>query len=257
MKKKIISLCLVVILALTAIGGATLAYFSDTKAQTNTFTSGFVGITLNEAVVEENAQGNLVAKSDGSRTEGDQSYRLYPGMTVTKDPTITLSANSEDAYIAAKITIKGDLHDLYGVDPTKVYYNLDITQFVSGGLIQTGSTQGWNWNGLNMIYTDVNGNVSYQDASNGSNQEWVMYLFLKDAKKANDTIKLFETLTISKDYNNTEMAKVNGATVKVEAFAVQAHGFNANQTDATNCFNAMKAAFPEQFNIGTSTEANA
>lgn len=249
MKKKIISLCLVVILALTAIGSATLAYFSDTKAQTNTFTSGFVGITLNEAVVEENAEGNLVAKSDRSRTDKDQSYKLYPGMTVTKDPTITLTAGSEDAYIAAKITIKGDLLDLYGVEG---YSNLEITQFVSGGLIQTGSTQSYNWNGLSMIYTDTNGNVSYQDATNGNNQEWVMYLFLKDVKKANETITLFDTLTISKDYNNTEMAKVNGATVKVEAFAVQAHGFDANQTDATNCFKAMKAAFPDQFSIGTS-----
>lgn len=48
MKKKIISLCLVVILALTAIGGATLAYFTDTDEATNTFTLGSVKIKLHE-----------------------------------------------------------------------------------------------------------------------------------------------------------------------------------------------------------------
>lgn len=38
MKKKILSLCLVVCLAATAIIGGTLAYFTDTDAKANVFT---------------------------------------------------------------------------------------------------------------------------------------------------------------------------------------------------------------------------
>ena len=44
MKKKIVALCLVLALALTAIGGATLAYFTDTDEDVNTMTLGNVKI---------------------------------------------------------------------------------------------------------------------------------------------------------------------------------------------------------------------
>lgn len=254
MKKKILSLCLVLALALTAIGGATLAYFTDTHTQTNVFTAGKVDITLDEDVVKKDDNGNLVKDDRYGRVTGQQEYRLYPGMTVHKDPTITVASDSEDCYVAAKITIKGDLLDLYGADTAtpKTYYNLDITKFVSGGLIQTGSTQGWNWNSLSMIYTDTAGNVYYQDATNGNkgaNSEWVIYVFIKDIKKAKDTIELFNTIKVDKTYNNAEMAKLNGATIKVEAFAVQTNGFTSTATDATDCFTAMKTAFPSQFNF--------
>lgn len=255
-KKKIIAVALCVCMAATAIVGGTLAYFTDTAAQTNTFTSGKVDIKLDEVQVKSDDKGNLVADDTNDRTSADQTYKLFPGMTVAKDPKITVEAGSEDSYIAAKITIKGDLLDLYGADTAtpKTYYNLDITKFVSGGMIAAGSTQGWNWNGLSMIYTDDAGNVYYQDASKGNqgaNSEWVIYVFVKDIKKANDTIQLFTTLTVDASYNNTEMAKLNGATVKIDAYAVQAHGFTTTATDATDCFTAMTTAFPAQFPFAT------
>lgn len=53
MKKKIISLCLVLALALTAIGGATLAYFTDTDEAKNTFTLGSVEIELHEGAYKD------------------------------------------------------------------------------------------------------------------------------------------------------------------------------------------------------------
>ena len=49
MKKKIVALCLCVALAVVAIGGATLAYFTDTDNETNTFTVGNVSIDLIES----------------------------------------------------------------------------------------------------------------------------------------------------------------------------------------------------------------
>ena len=48
MKKKIITLCLVVALAATAIIGGTLAYFTDTDTKDNTFAVGSVQIALVE-----------------------------------------------------------------------------------------------------------------------------------------------------------------------------------------------------------------
>jgi len=48
MKKKILALCLVVVLAVTAVTGATLAYFTDKDADVNVMTAGNVKIVQNE-----------------------------------------------------------------------------------------------------------------------------------------------------------------------------------------------------------------
>ena len=63
MKKKILTVALVVALLCTCFAG-TYAYLTDTHAQKNTFTTGNVLITLDEAVVAKNAEGNLVATGE-------------------------------------------------------------------------------------------------------------------------------------------------------------------------------------------------
>lgn len=97
MKKKIVSVCLVVCLLATAIIGTTLAYFTDTKEVTNTFSSGNVTIKLDEAPVD----------LDGQATSGDRvttnNYKLYPGKEYDKDPTITVASGSEDCYLFVKV----------------------------------------------------------------------------------------------------------------------------------------------------------
>lgn len=80
MKKKIVVLAIVACLALTAIAGASLAYFTDTEEAENVFTSGKVDITLNEVFDEETAQ-------------------LIPGVDIEKDVTITLSEDSVESYV--------------------------------------------------------------------------------------------------------------------------------------------------------------
>lgn len=242
MKKKIFALVLCVAMLAIAIVGGTLAYFTDTKDQTNTFTAGKVEIYMDEAVVEEDNNGNLVAKSNDARTPNNQTYHLFPGMTVTKDPTIAVRDGSENAYIGAIITIKGDLEELYGTQ----WHNLDITKdnFVSGGIMKD-SEQDRNWNGLNMVYKNADC-VVYQDYSNYADKEWKIYVFVNAAKKTGDTVTLFDTLTINSSFDNAEMAKLNNATVKVEAYAVQQHGFN-------DCFTAMTTAFKDDFPFATTT----
>ena len=56
MKKKVTALCLCVALLAVAVVGASLAYFTDTKTATNTFTVGNVSIDLLESSLHrENA----------------------------------------------------------------------------------------------------------------------------------------------------------------------------------------------------------
>ena len=73
--KKILALCLVLALALTAIGGATLAYFTDTDNADNVFTVGNVDIDLTEP--NWDAAGKVDAPE------------VYPGEALAKDPTVT------------------------------------------------------------------------------------------------------------------------------------------------------------------------
>lgn len=84
MKKKIVALCLCIALAVVAIGGATLAYFTDTTpAVKNTFTVGNVDIDLTE-------------------TTGS-SYTVIPGVNITKDPKVTVKADSATSYVFVKV----------------------------------------------------------------------------------------------------------------------------------------------------------
>ena len=87
MKRKIMALCLVAILAITAIGGATLAYFTDTTDEVeNTFTVGNVNIELTEPEWDPN-----------------EDHNLLPGVTFEKDPTITVDKKSDDCWIFMEV----------------------------------------------------------------------------------------------------------------------------------------------------------
>ena len=85
MKKKIISLCLVAALAVVAIAGASLAYFTDQDAKTNTFTLGNVDITLTE--------DHWAAPT-----------AAVPDVEYAKDPVVT-NIGEHDAWIRVDVTL--------------------------------------------------------------------------------------------------------------------------------------------------------
>lgn len=97
MKKKLMTvLALVLVIALSVAG--TYAYLTSTAKVVNTFTVGNVAITLDEAKVD--AYG--VADANAARVNGN-TYKLIPGHTYTKDPTIHVDANSEDCWLFVKV----------------------------------------------------------------------------------------------------------------------------------------------------------
>lgn len=109
MKKKILALCLIVVLAVTAVTGATLAYFTDTEAATNVMTVGNIDITLEEKTYE-----------DGEWKPFDEDQVLYP-ITQAKAPfnknvfTYNTSESGEDVYIRTIITLDAELYDYVGL----------------------------------------------------------------------------------------------------------------------------------------------
>ena len=78
----------VMLTAALAIGG-TIAYFSDeTETKTNTFTVGKVDITLTEPAWDENAD-----------------HTLMPSTSYAKDPTITVSQDSQPSWVFMKVSM--------------------------------------------------------------------------------------------------------------------------------------------------------
>lgn len=97
--KKVLLLVLCAALLVGASVAGTVAYLTDTdNVVNNTFTVGKVVITLDEVKVD--AYGVPVADAD--RVTANK-YKLIPGHTYTKDPTIHIDAESESCYLFVKI----------------------------------------------------------------------------------------------------------------------------------------------------------
>lgn len=98
MKKKILALSMCIALAAIAIVGASLAYFTDTKSATNTFTVGNVKIELNEQ-----------EKTDNGLAEFTQDKTLVPGKSndgnaVSKIVTVK-NTGKNDAWVWVDLKI--------------------------------------------------------------------------------------------------------------------------------------------------------
>lgn len=84
MKKKTLALVLALTLLVAGVVGGTLAWLTDQTAEVkNTFTVGDINIGLTETTAD---------------------YKMVPGNTIAKDPTVTVKANSEACWLFVKVT---------------------------------------------------------------------------------------------------------------------------------------------------------
>lgn len=91
MKKKTLALVLALTLLVAGVVGGTLAWLADQTAEVkNTFTVGDINIGLTETTAD---------------------YKMVPGNTIAKDPTVTVKANSEACWLFVKVTESTDLKD--------------------------------------------------------------------------------------------------------------------------------------------------
>ena len=117
MKKKIMSLCLVVALLAVAVIGGTLAYFNDTTdTYKNTFTVGKVDIELDEYsskdVYKEDhpnaTDDELAALVEGKENEDGDGFdytSMKPGFDYLKKPVITVDEDSEDCFVFLQMDV--------------------------------------------------------------------------------------------------------------------------------------------------------
>ena len=114
MKKKIISLCLVVVLALTAIGGATLAYFTDTDQKQNNFTIGNIDIRVEEndgygcyvydPTLKKIVEGAATPLYTNGVETGVEFKYLMPSYIIDKRPYVE-NTSDYPAYVRVAVTL--------------------------------------------------------------------------------------------------------------------------------------------------------
>lgn len=210
-KALILTLCAVLLVAASMLG--TMAYLTDNKTVTNTFTVGQVKIKLDEA--KANPDGSLVENADRVT---ENSYKLIPGHTYNKDPMVTVLNGSEPSYVKMTVTFSNakELDDIFA--PT-------------GGANLTSIFNGYDNN--SWIYK---GNTKDETKNTRTYEFW--YKETVGAPDGNVALDaLFDSITVPGTITNEQLATIEGMTITVNAYAIQADGF-ANATEAFAAFKA-------------------
>lgn len=193
-KALLLMLCAVLLVAASVLG--TMAYLTSTDAVTNTFTVGNVKITLDEKDVD-----NSTADADRDKAN---SYKLLPGHTYTKDPTIHVDASSEDCYLFVKV-----VNEIAAIEGGKTV----ATQMTEKGWVAVAGTTGV------YVYTTDNANPA---AVSASRNIAVFDNFTIDGTKVVNVPTGGTTPT-----GKLNIADYDGKTITVTAYAIQKDGFES------------------------------
>ena len=197
-KALLLTLCAVLLVAASVMG--TMAYLTSTDKVENTFTVGKVAIKLDEAKAD--TDGSLV---EGAARVKANSYKLLPGHTYNKDPMVTVLSGSESSYIKMTVTFSkakelDAIFDPNGATLTSIFNNYDST----------------NW-----IYK---GNTENDNMNTRTYEFW--YKETVGAPTADVALDaLFDSITVPGSITNEQLATIEGMTITVNAYAIQADGF--------------------------------
>ena len=202
MKKKLMTvLALVLVIAMSVVG--TYAYLTSHDTVTNTFTVGNVQIKLDEAAA--NADGSLVYKDDG-QTLADRvkanDYKLLPGHKYNKDPMVTVLKGSESSYVKMTVTFSkaAELDAIFapGANMTSIFNGYDSTNWVLKNVTKENNTRTYEfW--YKETVDALDGDVALDP--------------------------LFDSITVPGNITNDQLKTIEGMTITVNAYAIQADGF--------------------------------
>ena len=238
-KALLLTLCAVLLIAASVLG--TMAYLTSTAKVENTFTIGKVEIKLDEAKV--NADGIPV---EGAARVQANSYKLMPGTTYTKDPTVTVKAGSEESYVRMKVTFNNATAiialctdpEFADDGPTGVENAFPLIRMVK--FVEANAAK---WDGIipdNMVDTEeMLADEYYFDAANDTLTYYFYYNETVGAPDGDVVLPvLFNSITVPDWATGEQLAKLNNFKITVVAEAIQAGSFaNAG---------AAWAAFAEQ-----------
>ena len=270
MKKKITAIFLCVALVAIAIVGASLAYFTDTKSATNTFTLGNVKIDLIESRFHREGNDNSgdtsipdptntasgmkyvtdghkaftddEIKADAAKYSdyiGEKGQNMVPGRGVAKCPYV-VNTGANDAYIRIRVMVPSAANnDFVDVKDGGVITNQWCGTSLLCGEFQHG-LKGESWPVVVKAGVTRDG-VTYDEYTftrteplkAGAMTEWNVWNFIginKDATSA-DIQKAIDAGAITATDNTMTL------NVLVEADAIQAEGF-ANAKAAWAAYDA-------------------
>lgn len=229
MKKKLLIAALAVIMVVTAIAGASLAYLTDKDSADNVFTIGKIDITLNDEFVH----GSL----------------LMPGVDVSKEVGVTVADDSQPSYVRVHIAIPAILDSGAEDQPQYASYNNTLHWNFSKASVADGL---WNWNAS----IDDAGASEAMPGWPGNGGNWNSYTTEIDGIAYNVYVATYETIlnagettaenAIYKVFMDTKVTSeqlvgMNEAlggnwSIKVVAEGVQAASFE-------NAYEALDTAF--------------
>jgi predicted ribosomally synthesized peptide with SipW-like signal peptide len=260
MKKKITAISLTIALLAIAIVGASLAYFTDTDNETNTFTVGGVEIDLIEQQrgadgLEDFEQDKVLMPIVGS-AQGDKDEYGMPVAANYVDKIVTVeNTDVSDAYVRAYFAIPSALDDGYetfNAGMNVLHFDFGNKPAEGGGFTTTYGVEwiwkhGEAWNYYETVIDGINYNVYFADyyqplAAGETTERFVNGVYLdKSFDKKDDGYYAFgEKLTLDAGLLDEE-GKIVAIDCPVYAVAVQAAGFDT-------VADAVDAAFGTQFN---------
>ena len=204
----LLTLCAVALVAASVLG--TLAYLTSTDEVVNTFTVGQVKITLDEAQVNSdgkpiNTDGTVVTNlADAERVKAN-SYKLLPGHEYTKDPTVTVLAGSESSYIKMTVTFSkaaelDAIFDPNGAELISIFNGYDANN--------------WTYKG------------NTEDTAKNTRTYEFWYKEAVAAPEADVALDaLFDSITVPGTITNDQLKTIEGMTITVNAYAIQADSF--------------------------------
>ena len=226
-KALLLTLCAVLLVAASVMG--TMAYLTSNEEVVNTFTVGSVNIKLDEAKVDDD--GKAVAGAD--RVKANE-YKLLPGLTYTKDPTVTVLDGSEESYVRMKVTFNNASALIamctdpeFAEDgPTGVenaYPLMKMVNFVEG--IEA------KWDGIipdNMTETEeMLADAKYFDAANDTLTYYFYYTETVGAPDGDVVLPvLFDSITVPEWVTGDQLKALNNFQITAVAEAIQAAGFD-------------------------------
>ena len=204
--KALLMACCAVLLVFASVIG-TLAYLTATDSVQNTFTVGKVDIKLHETKV--NADGTV--EKDQITEKGNEGIRIVPAKEITKDPTVTVLAQSEDCYIRVLATVS-----FTGTTQAKDK-QADVTAMFTG-IANTG----WTYVGV----TETDGSLTYE------------YRYNTKVAYNNDDQELdpaFKSITMPSNWTPADLEGIKGMNIDIVAHAIQSEGF-ADANEAWDAF---------------------
>lgn len=232
-KALLMSLCAVLLVAASVLG--TMAYLTDSKDVKNTFTVGNVAIKLDEAKVDEN--GTQVVDKDGNPVARvtENEYKLLPGHTYVKDPTVTVLKPSVASYVRMKVTFNKASQiiamctdpEFAEVGPTGVENAYPLIRMVN--FVEANAAK---WDGIipdNMVDTEEMLADAKYFAYDAEADTLTYYFYYNEAVAApteNVVLPvLFDSIKVPEWATNDQLKALEGFEINVVAEAIQADGF--------------------------------